>query len=120
MPASFKVDERTSFILPVIFHRPGSADPVTIRYTVSHKKMSEVTALEKAMRKSLAEYEGDDYPVFKARAEARLVMGIAQAWDCASNFDEENIADLFDAYPAAYPAFTQEYSREMMGLREKS
>lgn len=120
MPAAFKVDERTSFVLPVTFHRPGASEEVTIRYSVSHLKLSEVSALEKNMRKSLAEYDGEDFSAFKAGAEAKFVMGIAQAWDAASDFNLEQLSDLFDSYPAAYPAFAKAYSQELMGLREKS
>lgn len=128
MPAAFSIDQRSTFILPVEFHRPGNADPVTVRFTCAHKKLSEVSALEKEMRNSFDKYFADEaagkvheltFVEFKVQAEAKFVAQIAQAWDAASDFTQANLAEMFDAYPSAYTAFAAEYSAELMGTREK-
>ncbi|AXH50958.1 tape measure chaperone [Serratia phage Scapp] len=128
MPAAFSIDQRSTFILPVEFHRPGNADPVTVRFTCAHKKLSEVSALEKEMRTSFDKYFADEaagkvhemtFVEFKVHAEAKFVAQIAQAWDAASDFTQANLAEMFDAYPSAYTAFAAEYSAELMGTREK-
>lgn len=120
MPAAFQVDSRSTFALPVEFHRPGSVDKIQLRFSVQHLKLSEVSALEKTMREALTTYSGDDFIQFKSREEAKVVFAIASSWDAESEFNVYALAEMFDLYPSAYPAFAKEYSAELMGLREKS
>ena len=103
--AKFKLSlaELPDFKLPVKFKLANDQD-VEVIFTVKHKKTSELQELLQKQDLSTKE----------------LIMAIASDWDLEEEFNEENVIEFADLFPASTVALTTAYMQALAGQRVKN
>lgn len=118
MPATFSINHRATFKLPVKFPFPGG-ETATITFDCRHLKMSEIQDIEKRATDRLLGYAGDNYQLELADAHAIVLEEFATSWDAAEEFTHGNLASCLDLHPTLYGAFASAFRSALVGEREK-
>lgn len=92
------------FKLPVKFAMPNGEDQ-TIIFTVRHRKTSEIH-----------ERYTSDTPM----SDVEMITFLASGWNLDDEFNEENIKQLLDYYPATAIGLTSSYMKALAGQRVKN
>lgn len=93
-----------NFKLPVKFTLPNG-DEASVVFTVKHRKASEIQEL---------------YSDENGISDIQMITELAVGWDLEEEFNEENIRELLDLYPAAALALTGHYLQALAGQRVKN
>lgn len=93
-----------NFKLPVSFLMPNG-DEAKIVFTVKHRKASEIQAL----------YNDD-----KGISDVQMITELAVGWDLDEEFNDENVKELLDLFPAAALSLTGSYLQALAGHRVKN
>lgn len=91
------------FKLPVKFKLANDQD-VEVIFTVKHKKTSEL--------QELLNKEG--------LSTKELIMEIASDWDLEEEYNEDNVNEFSDLFPASTVALTTAYMQALAGQRVKN
>lgn len=91
------------FKLPVKFKLANDQD-VEVIFTVKHKKTSELQEL--LSKENLSKKE--------------LIMAIASDWDLEEEYNEDNVNEFSDLFPASTVALTTAYMQALTGQRVKN
>lgn len=91
------------FKLPVKFKLANDQD-VEVIFTVKHKKTSELQEL--LSKENLSTKE--------------LIMTIASDWDLEEEYNEDNVNEFSDLFPASTVALTTAYMQALAGQRVKN
>ena len=91
------------FKLPVKFKLANDQD-VEVIFTVKHKKTSELQEL--LSKEDLSTKD--------------LIMAIACDWDLEEEYNEDNVNELSDLFPASTVALTTAYMQALAGQRVKN
>ena len=91
------------FKLPVKFKLANDQD-VEVIFTVKHKKTSELQEL--LSKEDLSTKE--------------LIMAIASDWDLEEEYNEDNVNEFTDLFPASTFALTTAYMQALAGQRVKN
>lgn len=91
------------FKLPVKFKMVNDQD-VEVIFTVKHKKTSELQEL--LTKEDLSTKE--------------LIMSIASDWDLEEEYNEDNVNEFSDLFPASTVALTTAYMQALAGQRVKN
>ncbi|WP_279025578.1 phage tail assembly chaperone [Gibbsiella quercinecans] len=100
--AKFKIAALKDFPLPLSFLMPNGKE-AKIVFTVKHVKSDELTQL----------FERD-------ASNLEFIKFIASGWDCEDEFNDENIQELCDLFPAVPLMLPQEYMKSLSGIRVKN
>lgn len=92
------------FKLPVKFTLPNGEEE-TIIFTVRHKKASEIQ---------------EQYTADKPVSDVEMITFLASGWNLDDEFNDENVKQLLDYYPATAIALTGAYMRALAGQRVKN
>ena len=91
------------FKLPVKFKLANDQD-VEVIFTVKHKKTSELQEL--LSKENLSTKE--------------LIMAIASDWDLEEEYNDDNVNEFSDLFPASTVALTTAYMQALAGQRVKN
>lgn len=92
------------FKLPVSFVLPNGDEQVIV-FTVRHKKASEIH---------------ERYTAEKPMSDVEMITFLASGWNLDDEFNEENIKQLLDYYPATAIGLTSAYMKALAGQRVKN
>lgn len=117
MATKFTLIPNPTFSKPVTIPRAGDDDGELI-ITFKNKRRSDLESLEKALNEKLVAMREDKK--FTNEPTADYLMEICQGWELPEEFNRDNLITLLENYPRAFDAIAQEYTREMMAIREKN
>lgn len=101
-----KLGKMKDFFMPVQFNA-HDGEEMEMKFKVRHMKRDEFLAQMQA--------EGSE-----KLDDTQFIMMLASDWDLEEKFNEENVKELVELFPAITLGLTQEYLTAMVGQRVKN